>query len=519
MSDAVFDVTKFSTDHFETTSLPNTFPVNQQITPQQPNTVEWQNNAPSHQQQMFPQTSVIQTVSANTPFEIHKLEKNFRRMQKEKSKWVADDTLKGVLQYQWHSLSHSRIVPIKQQVARHTPFPVNALPPIAKSFALDICQKYQVSPDYIAPLLLGAASIACRGNYTVKRNNEHSELVTLYIVIMADSGAGKSHLMKIALDGINQHEKIVNTKKRESASKKADVMYYTYTATPAGLQKIAQMQDGIVGIVGAEAGFLTALTPKNSDLVLLGYGGETYRNIKVRDPITIDRPCLSILISAQESALRPFWNNKPLQERGVIPRFLIAKPQLQSKHVLPGELDQNLCKQWRDMLISILENGSLKEVVNLSISQDAQNLWEKFYIQTNSHEESQKHNVEKSFYRKLAGTTLRLAGVLHLLAEKTQDTPISREQMRHAIAIARFFERHTLSTLNVEENDLILLCEKTINFLADYAGRQIEVRDIYRHLHIKRHELSPVIEKLVAHNFIRIIKDGRKELCLVHPSL
>lgn len=447
--------------------------------------------------------------------EIHENEKKARTIIKDYQKWSKEDAQayhKGAC---WQQLINSQPTSVEATDPPPVDFPFDVFPLDIEFFIKDIEQKHSLSRTSIASLVLGAGSLATRGKFVVKRNDEHTEQTSLYMLTMSESGTKKSPLLKMIFSPIHNYEKAC----RDSVSGNKNLLYSISKATSSGLEKTMAEQNGILGIVSSEAGILQQIRPQNDNLFLMGYDGEAFRYVKAKENYTIDNPFLTISIFAQEEVVQKFLTNKALQHDGLIGRFLLSKPKSSQSDSPPDELRKEYKDTWHEIISNLLAVERNASPYELLLTSEAGAAWNRFFVYTSRQSRKVKEIAKKSFYRKLAGTTLRIAGILHLLSSEPHSTPIGDATMTNAISIAKFFEDHTCRILSYEKNELLTLCNRATSFLKDRLEMEVPVRAIYRYLHIKRHELNPILKQLEKHNQIAICKYDRTETCLIHPNL
>ena len=114
--------------------------------------------------------------------------------------------------------------PIQEQVQR---FPVESLTPMFRNAVGEACRNLQVSSELAVSVTLGAASLACQDFVDVRRPGMEPSAISLYILVVAGSGKGKSTVAAHFLAPFLQFE----TSQREQAAKKlmqfkADVLVW-----------------------------------------------------------------------------------------------------------------------------------------------------------------------------------------------------------------------------------------------------------------------------------------------------
>lgn len=495
----------------------------------------------------------------NAGYAAHQLTKQHRQQTKEQLKFAEEDFHNAQKLFRFKTLCQKRIKPFDTMGADTLPkFSLGSLPPeIARALSVT-ATRFNISKTHAAITFLSTIAVACRGKFETVRSHDHKEVITLYIAGLLASGGMKTPVLRFMTQPLYSHEattnaalvvqaerneilrtifqkkikKLMNLPPTESNINKIiklkqnipslthKVKYTLFKFTPEGLETEIMKQHGVIGILGSEAGMLKTLSEKKNDLLLMGWDGDQYTNIKAGKPIEIPSVCISIGLMVQPHAILPFINNQAFQADGLLGRFLfVSLPEpksVQPTYPVPKE-HRSCLAQAVTKLLDIPAKDSRYQV---EMSDAAVFEWEDLvkYIAKKS-EAPALTNAMQSFYRKMAGTSMRIAGLLHLLSDNPITSEISHETMISAVNITKFFEEHTIFTLNTQKRKELALACKALRYLKKSTTPEYPVRDLYRALHISAQQCENILKTLKSHNMVEIHESRTTKTCIIHPEL
>lgn len=461
------------------------------------------------------------------------------------------------LQYKqlWNPTNQSYSLP----TINFTNFPECIVEPI-----LTISTSFNVSQDFVFTSLLATISGCCRGKISVRRNKNHNEQLSLFFLNLLPPGMKKSLIQETMSRPIKEyqetqaekHDEVVRKNKIQQRLIKKQIKlleknisnngsfsdediskisqleqqmpqdnyspnYLLFNCTPEGLEQEMQRQGGAITVFGSEAGFLKNLSSKKNDLILLAREGEPYRRAKAKKQIVIEKPSLTISIAAQPKAVEKFLKNPLFQEDGCLSRFLIAHHNKPCPPAMTTELPEATSSWLTGLLHSLLKFSTETNAQQaLILSEEAKVRWNTFDIEIQQHENINYPEVIKGFYRKLSGTALRLAGVLHVASEpQWLETPISEALMANAIDLARYFEMQSIQALNFPQQSFKKTLCDIIRTLKQHGVPEYPLRDLYRKHTRSRSEIEKYLQVLTQANIIAIHKHRTTETCIIHPCI
>lgn len=383
------------------------------------------------------------------------------------------------------------------------PFPVQALPEWITSHVHATAYNLQVDAALPACLALGALSTVTISKLHVLLEHQNwNQPANLYIVVAMDPSAGKSPAKKAMFDAVEDIERVrmniacASVIKQESVrsvwDKKmkrvqdtmakssgddyraaeaelmdlidertnqeqvADGRLLVDDCTTEALAKVMHGAGGAIAQVSAEGGLFDRIGgiyndgQANLDLQLEGWGGGRFQQDRItRESIVIQRANLVIVCTVQPSVLDDIGANRAMNNRGLIPRFLISTP--------PSNVGYRNRRQTSrtNPTVATAYAAHLRDIhdrcrsrpVNLVINDEAANL----YMDWDQGLEDQlrpggNYDLHAQFIGKLRANVLRIAALLHVAHGHDRNSDrITLGVMQDAITIADYFLRHTMA--------------------------------------------------------------------------
>ena len=271
---------------------------------------------------------------------------------------------------------------------------------------------------------------------------------------------------KSQLECLQLTEEIVNLEDAMASVPITPVLFIT-DATPESLTTTVQEQCGRLGVFSDEGGILETLAglyshgSANIDILLKGIDGGEVR-VRRKDRCMALKPYLTVVLTVQPAILQRMAEKTAFSGNGTLERFLYACPRsqlgqrthqtppvpVQIKQAYHARITQLLNHFAQSENLSLYGNHKNKSILTLQPAAYA--AWHDFQI-----------NLEKELGEggrlihcpgwggKLAGFTLRIAGLLHL-ADQTQNSNIITEAtLKNAIAMARILIEHALAAFEL----------------------------------------------------------------------
>ncbi len=345
-------------------------------------------------------------------------------------------------------------------------FPKEALPPDFGAFVQAVSECWQVPPDMAACFALGVASAAVVGRVTVQpkaRENDYREAAQLFLICQGSSGERKTHCLRYLaqpleelLESRRQHAKEENARlerqlkdleqsirqakdgeEKLTLSKQRDALVNMRVPEPESIQADVTPESVVLGmtehdgravVLADEADFLNVLSGRsyaregsavNLNAILFGYNNSPHHGRRVnRSEWHIPQASLSICLGCQPGILEDFMADRTGADRGLHARFLYFLPKsmigfrkADGRPVLPA-----LVNWW------VATVGRLAACQNLVLpfSSEAEEKYRVWFEDIEHRLLTDLSGPLQAWAGKLCGNTVRLAGLLALLAGKKQ---------------------------------------------------------------------------------------------------
>jgi replicative DNA helicase len=453
------------------------------------------------------------------------------------------------------------------------PFPVDALPQLGRRMAVQAAETLQVSPAMSGCFLLGALSAAAVGRARVDMGSGYREPVQLYIAVGADPSERKSPCLKMMTQPLHAYQQEENERRapemrqqrliretREIALRKAqqkgdeqevarlgeelagmrETRPYHLILTDATAEALGQAMsknEGRMAVISGEGALLSVLAgcyaqgPANLDAVLQGYSGEAVSVARIgRPPVQIKEAALSICLAVQTEVLDSFLQNQQLRQRGTVARFLVAEPEsmIGRRQVIGPAMAPQLQAEYDKRLKDIL---ALPAPIPLKPDEDARAAWEDWAseVERRSLPGGDLRGLAGGWEGKLAGNTLRIAGLLTLLEFET--LTIREHLMRGAIRIARWFAASMIA-LTAAASELSPEADEMLRYLARRGESKVSMASVRAGLKNRKRfaraeQVERVVDEIVFSGLAQFVVDGPskepgrpyKPSLILHPDI
>jgi hypothetical protein len=223
-------------------------------------------------------------------------------------------------------------------IPERQPYPIAVLPPTIKAMVQSVADATETPIELGAMLVLPIISTAVQRRVQVSVRDDWREELASYSLILLDSGEGKTPVFRHLMEPIIAHEKKLRKEWQDASEeqKPPAPRVYTSDATAEKLAVLLSEQGQRLSVLSAEGGLLDVLggryAPRGQtgslDLFLKAWGGEPVivDRQKAGASVYLERPVLSIGLTAQPTVLEHLANGEQLTERGLLARFLICVP-------------------------------------------------------------------------------------------------------------------------------------------------------------------------------------------------
>ena len=466
-------------------------------------------------------------------------------------------------------------VPLKPSADSLPSFPVECLPLKLRAYVEAVAVHTQTPVDMAAGVALGVLATCMQGTVKVEGNIGHYEQTSLYVFLVAPPGSRKSaviHAMTAAIEDYEQqyneqHQAAMrrNRQERESLqrdinrlTKQLEVKYdkmtelelqhaqdnladlpdirplqiFTDDCTSESMVRLLKDNGGRMALISAEGGAFDNIVGRytkkpNLDVWLKGICGDTIRVDRInREPDYIRHPTLSMIISAQPSVLSEIMQNGMLDGRGFLARLLYINVSGSSmpRSFRSEPISPTVQDDYDDLIFRLLERSE-GDSVTLHLTPEAVGKMDELCHEVEAYLRKE-HRDMREWGSKYIGLVLRIAGLLHVAADKAGD--IGEPIIDNAIQIGSYAFRHALYAYSVLGADETV--EKAMHVVAKL--RKLGVTEICRSdLYQKcrgrffrdAKDMEPVLELLERHGYIWVdlptyIGMGRPSVGTVHVN-
>ena len=356
------------------------------------------------------------------------------------------------------------------------PFPVEALPPVLRDYALAVAESLQAPVDMAAVGLLAVCALAAQGAWKIEVKPDWVEPLNLYALIIAPPSERKSPVLReiarpvYAFEADEQARReqpireyqaqrsilekrlaaaidaAAKPAKGKSPAAQADGLcaeqeVYNIQQELAGLQEVKPFRlladdvtpealtsllatyGGQLGVFSAEGGLFKVLAglysghSANFDGFLKAYSGDPVRvDRKGRPSETIQDPALTLLLMAQPQVLAEIAGNAEFGGRGLLARFLYCLPvsRVGTRAYRTTPIPADVRDAFDQALAPLLENQASHTgpAQIIRLSDEADALSEAFALRLEPRLHGDLADIE-GWAGKYHGQVARIAGVLH----------------------------------------------------------------------------------------------------------
>lgn len=376
--------------------------------------------------------------------------------------------------------------------------PAATLPPIIRDFVLDVADHLQVPVEAPAMTALAVLSTAAAGRMWINAGYGWRQPLIIWTATTMRSGERKSDTVRIVAEPIRaaerdavaiwkdeqedaRQEKAKLTARgkeiREKLKKKANAQLeqdlqiveakleqlqtdqpmprlLVEDATPEALSQRLEENDERLGVITAEGGLFSLIAGRysngtpNLDLYLKSFDEEYLPFDRVtRGTLILQHPALAVGLLVQPHVLDKAVAVPGMRDRGLLGRFLFAVPRsrLGSRDIDAPALLAGPAQEWDKAIRSVLGLPMRPDPrPYLEIDDKAAKLLRELRAQLEPHLDpaAGRFAYMSDWVGKLAGKTLRIAGLYHLAQGYRRERMVGEETMTFAVATGLWALRH-----------------------------------------------------------------------------
>lgn len=468
-------------------------------------------------------------------------------------------------------------------------FPLDVLPDWLYAMTYEVTIALQVPADLPATLGIAALAVAAGGRVNVCPTPGWNEPTNLYTVVALEPGSRKSptfsemtrplyaaerHLAEataanrtetelLARRARAQAEAAARTAENAESDPAAAIAEAVAAAgradelgevpeprlladdlTPETAATLLATHGGRLGLLSAEGGSFTTLTgtryssAANLEPLLKAHAGDAMRiDRKGRPAERVDAPALTIAITTQPGNLASIAAMPEARERGLLARFLYCLPvnTVGTRQIGPPPVTDATRTAYGEHLARlVVDLWHLEDRATLTCTPEATEALNELqaWIEPRLHPATGSLAAVADWASKMAGTAVRLAGLLHLGRHGTAGLacPIDAATMADAVQLARYYLAHALAVFDAIGTDPAHETARKVLAWIDKAGpERFTRRELHRALEskaVKRAaDLDAPLDLLLERGYLRTEtvrnpNGGRPSTTFhVHPDL
>ena len=339
-------------------------------------------------------------------------------------------------------------------------YPIDALPPVVRTYVLEAAASLGIEPDMIATAILPIAAAVLGKGVSIELKRGWVERPQVWVANVGEPGSAKSPAHRFAMLGINALQAAAHKQYREEWERYEQDMASWAAAKPAGrgpkpqepterhffssdatIEAVAPMLMGSTRGLLLEhdelAGWLKGMDSfkpqgrgkERQQHLSLWDGKEVKVDRKGRPSIYLDEPVVSVVGGIQPDRLPEITRG---QRDGFPDRILWAYPETQ----VVGWTDAEVPDRSTAEYVALFQRlASLSGKYRLSA--DALSAW-KAWDRENVGIMKEEENVTRGMAAKLPRQLARVALILHCLGAKEPEAEVSAATLADAIAIIEY---------------------------------------------------------------------------------
>ena len=439
-------------------------------------------------------------------------------------------------------------------------FPIECLPSRIRNFVSAVAVNTYTVVDMAAMASLAVLATTLQGKFEIEGKPGHVEPLSLYVLIIAESGELKSPILRALTRVISEYEETENAKREQEILEQQTIL----SVKQHKIEKLEKLgkeeeaislkkerraleknmtkeldivadditseqlntllaQQGALSIISTEGGIFDTLLGRYSngsitiDTLLKAYSGDPIKVNRVsRAKEYIEKPCLTILLSAQPQVLENIMNQKELKGRGLISRFLYCNPKslIGTREYITPSIPLEAKKKYEQLIVDLFAIPKLKSKPSLlKLDEGALSKLADFYSWVEKRLKTKLFHIQ-DWSKKVAGTALRIAGLLHCVKyqERAAENLVSKEVMQKAILMSQYFIKqakysYSLAGLDRQVSEAQIILNRLEQQKQDRLGPYQIFKLCRKHPFKKTEDVLPALKLLVEYGYLKCIKD------------
>lgn len=339
-------------------------------------------------------------------------------------------------------------------------FPIWGLPKVVQDVINNGAEVYGVPKDFFGTYIFSAICAGLRKNAVLK--NKFTNYAQLWIMVVANSGIGKSEPLKLAFSPLLKRDKLMYEQYKDDLIQwKADCVEAKNGKGEEPPRPI--LNQSLISDTTPEALF-QALS-RNSGLTLcrdelsgwfadqgryaksgeVGHYLSSFNNAQIQinrkgdEPLLITEPYLGVAGSIQPEVLREYIGSKKMADNGFISRFVFAFPDVVIKpEYIDKEMPEEVLTRYEEFINKVCDCND----IHTTLSDEAKELFIKFSNELTNKINDAEHDYLRAMYSKMEIHLSRISlmvYVANLLTRETDEATINAEIMSYSVEVCRYF--------------------------------------------------------------------------------
>jgi putative DNA primase/helicase len=344
------------------------------------------------------------------------------------------------------------------------PFPMDALPPVAREFVRIGGRARGNTPDFIAVPLLGCIGAAVGNKIRVHIKEGFEEFPTGWFAIVGDSGTAKSTSIDYAMSGLhaiqdhlrNRYDldliewNTLDKKDREKAPAPRMKSVYTTDATMEAVAEMLSLRNGLTIVADELSSWLESFDAyrkgggDRQKWLTMESGGTIKIDRKTGPSFYVRRPACSVVSGTQPDKL--FAIRADGADDGFAQRLLLTYPDSNIPRLNRHLEDDPAVRQ--DMITVFERLFAIEDRPHvITFTHEAFDVLDS-WDEENAAIIEQSTGLARGWASKAVKSLARMALILHCLREeRPHQTQISAKTVSNAIQVIEYFRRHFIRCL------------------------------------------------------------------------
>lgn len=462
-------------------------------------------------------------------------------------------------------------------------FPVTALPPVLRDMVQAVSSEVQAPVAMAGMLTLAICASTLAGKVSIVGREGHVEELPLWVFVAAESAERKTpvfnllrrpliefererapqvelerrrqqsnlkviqgQIAKLERDAVKngvssvQHELEIAQAEEMALKIPAEMKLWTSSPTPEAVHGLLSQHDGRMAVFADEGGIFGVLAGRYAgrsggadlDPFLAGYVGSPLRASRVTaERKDVDHAYLTMGFAVQPSILSDIGAIPGAEERGLVGRFLFALPEsLVGERMYAGSTPV-------PVEVAAAYGQALRQWAELEVPGDPRRLRLEaaaYHAYAAFHDSIERRNRRpdgdladiSSWSGKIAGTTLRVAAILHAFANPSSalERPVGLASVSAAISLTEeFLIPHALAAFGVVRQGAASgSSSRVLSWVASRRLTEFTLNEAFKALRSgsgrggvqTKHDLMPALEQLELEGYVRRVEAPRKDTIL-----